>query len=50
MDLTLSTGQRKAFGSRECLIEDQEKNGRDEDGRSNHLKSKRVRKHTGRCR
>jgi hypothetical protein len=49
MDLTLSTGQRNAFGSRECLIADQEKNGRAEDGCSDHLKSKRLRKHTSRC-
>jgi hypothetical protein len=49
MDLTLNMGQPNAFGSRECLTEDQGKNGRDEDGRFDHLKSKRARKHTGRC-
>jgi hypothetical protein len=49
MDLTLNTGQPNAFGSRECLTEDQGKNGRDEDGRSDQRKAKRVRKHTGQC-
>jgi hypothetical protein len=50
MDLTLNTGQPNAFGSRECLIEDQGKNGCHEDGGTDHLKSKSVRKHTGQCR